>query len=313
VKRNAFESSIFELQRTIRRLEQDIKGLATITAAEKAQEASKNSWETWFLSPLTKKVEESEEMKAHNARKSQERKIEQDLKERRLISQKTQLQEKESGMRQAKEKIDAANLNNDNAIRILEARIEVRKEAHERRQREKAERERQAELQQQQREQREKDAKVRQQQQEQREKQAKIWRQQQEEREEEARAAAEYCMKQHAAAELARQEEYRRQERLRRNNVHPHVNYSSSRQSHASATCNHGGWWDKVVYRTPCPECHDVWNYLLQCPGCKMKACPKCQHDLRPRYQRHTARTSRREAPRPRSPSPCHPDPDWFD
>jgi hypothetical protein len=89
VKRNVFESSIFEMQRTIRRLEQDIKGLATIIAAEKAQKASENSWGTWLLSPLTNKVEESEDMKAHNARKSQERKIEQDLKERRLISQKT--------------------------------------------------------------------------------------------------------------------------------------------------------------------------------------------------------------------------------
>jgi hypothetical protein len=288
VKRNVFESSIFEMQRTIRRLEQDIKGLATITAAEKAQKASENSWGTWLLSPLTKKVEESEDMKAHNARKSQERKIEQDLKERRLISQKTQLQEKESGMKQAKERIDAADLRNDNAIRLIEARIEARvrsREIHERLQKENAERERRAQ----------------------------IWQQQQEQREKQAQEAREALRKRQAEADLARQKEIRHQERLRRNNVHPHVNHSSSRQSHASATCKHGGWWDKVVYPTPCPECHDVWNYLLQCPGCKMKACPKCQHDLRPRYQRHTARTSRREAPRPRSPSPYHPDPDWFD
>jgi hypothetical protein len=179
VKRNDFESSISELQRTIRRLEQEIKDLAGITAAEKGT-------------------------KAHKGRESQERKIRQDLKERRLTSQKVQLQEKESGMKQAKDDIDAADLHNDNAIRIIEASIEARarsKEAHDRRQREDAERERRAKLwQQQQQEQREKDAKA---QQQQRGREATVRRQQQEQRENEARAATEHSRKQQAGAQAA--------------------------------------------------------------------------------------------------------------
>jgi hypothetical protein len=308
VKRNAFESSIHELQRTIRGLEQEIKGLASITAAEK-------------------------EMKSHKGRRSQERKFQQDLKERRLSLQKAQLQEKESDMKQAKEKIDAADLRNDTAIRLIEAKIEARarsKDFHERRQRENAQRERRAHLfWQQQQEQREKDAKIRQQQrqyqeeqakyrqkqqqyqeeqakyrqqqQQYREEQVRIRRQQQEQRE---KAATELFMKQQAAEELARQEEYRPQEPLWESPVLSDSNYNSTRQPHASATCDHNGWWDKLVHRTPCPECHDVWNYLLRCPGCEMEACPKCQSDIRPPYQRPTARMTQRDAPRPRSPSP---------
>jgi hypothetical protein len=262
VKRDAFESSISELRRTIRRLEQDITNLAGVTAAEKGTEA-------------------------HQGRKSQERQIEQDLKERRLTLQKAQLLEKENGMKQAKDEIDAADLHNDNAIRIIEAKIEARarsKEAHDRRQREATERERRENLRQQQQQQ---------QQQEQREKDAKTRRQQEEQREKDGRAA-----------EFARQEEVRRQERLRRNNAaHPHVNHNSTHQPHASATCDHNGGWEKVVHRKPCPECHDVWNYMLQCPGCKIEACARCQADIRPLHQRRTERTTQREAPRPRSPS----------
>ncbi len=84
------------------------------------------------------------------------------------------------------------------------------------------------------------------------------------------------------AAELARQEENRR------------------RLAYGSA-CSHGGWWDEVQVRTACPECYDVWNYLLQCPSCRTKACPRCQTELRPRFSRNTARPSRGNAPRPKS------------
>jgi hypothetical protein len=167
-------------------------------------EAHKNSWGASFLSPLTKKVKVSKETKAHDERKSKERRIEQDLKERRLTLQKVQLQEKESGMKQAEERNDAADLRNDNEIRIIEARIQARKGVHEPRRREQAARKRQAKLRQQQHEQREKDAKARKQQFEQWENQAKIRRQQREQRRQREKAARELFMKQQAAAELAR-------------------------------------------------------------------------------------------------------------
>ena len=283
VRRHAFESSIFELQRSIQRLEQDIKNLASIAAADAAVEARKNSWGTWLLSPLYKQVVESEDEKARKDRERQERRIEQDLKERRLGWQQTELQEKESLFKQAKKDIDAADLCDDQTIRDIEARARDR-EARERLEREMVEKERLA----------------------------RIRKQQQEQREKQAQEAREALRKQRAearAAELAQQDENRRRQKVfvdemkrrPRNNMYSSFDYGSTSQAYASA-CSHDGWWDKVHGRTACPECYDVWNYLLQCPSCTTKACPKCQSELRPRFSRNTARTSRREPPRPRSP-----------
>ena len=55
------------------------------------------------------------------------------------------------------------------------------------------------------------------------------------------------------------------------------------------------GWWSKVHGHTNCPECGELWTYLLECPGCQMSACPKCQAAIRKR------RNARRKRPRNRS------------
>jgi len=65
-----------------------------------------------------------------------------------------------------------------------------------------------------------------------------------------------------------------------------------------TSTCRHDGWWSKVKGRTACPECHNIWTYLLQCPGCKMKACPRCQGAIRRRIPRNAAKTNQRAPPR---------------
>ncbi len=297
-KRLAPESSIFELQRSIRRLEQEIANLASITVAEAAVEARKNSWGAWLSSLVYKLVEESEDEKARKERARQEKRIEKDLKERRLGSQQAQLQEEQSLLRKAKDNIDAADLRDDQSIRAVEARTRER-EAREWLERERVERE---------------TAKV------ERERLAKVWKQQQQQREKEAQEAREALRKQQAearAGELARQVKLRRRqkalvdelERLQRSHVHSNYDYSSTRQASATA-CSHDGWWEKVHGRTACPECYDVWTYLLQCPSCATKACPKCQSDLRPRFPNNTARARRTEIPRPRSPDPwdCYDD-----
>jgi hypothetical protein len=295
ITKNALESPIFELQRTIRRLEQDIKNLTSIEAAERAAEASKNSWGTWILSPLYKKIEESEEEKARKDRERQERRIQKDMKERRLGSEKSELFKREDQMKEAKNKVDAENLHNDQSIENLEARKRLREE-RERRLKEWEEQERLAKIRR-----------------EQAEQQAKVWKQQQEQREKAAQKAREDSMRAQAEARAAaaRQEELRRN---LRNDLHSRFASSSTGPSYSSA-CDHGGWWDKVHQRTPCPRCHDVWPYLLQCPGCQTKACPKCQSDMRPRFPRHHGRTSQRTTRRPKSPSPdrYNYDADWFD
>jgi hypothetical protein len=109
-------------------LEHEIKALASFEAAERAIEARKNSWTTWFLKPLYKHIEESEEEKLGKDRERQERRIEKDLKERRLSSLKAELLEKEDEIRQAKKKFDAKNLRDDQSIQIIEAEKRNREE-----------------------------------------------------------------------------------------------------------------------------------------------------------------------------------------
>ncbi|RDW85290.1 hypothetical protein BP6252_02880 [Coleophoma cylindrospora] len=290
-KKNTFDSSIFELHRDIRRLEQEIKILDSIAAADAAEEALKNSWGTWLLSPIYKKVEESEEEKAYKDRARQERRIEKDMKERRLELKKVVLGTEECLLREAKERVDAADLVDDVKIREIQDKIRFR-EASERQERERQERERVE--------------KIRKQQQEQAQ---RMW--------EEAAALRKKQAEERAAAEQKRQEEQAKKwqkffddETKRRREQQAPVNppnffFTPQGSNHqtSTSTCGHHGWWPKVQGRTACPECDDIWTYLLQCPDCDMKACPRCQGEIRRRTPRNKG-TNRRVPPRGRSPSP---------
>ncbi|KAL8863857.1 MAG: hypothetical protein Q9198_010284, partial [Flavoplaca austrocitrina] len=227
IKKNAFDSSIFELQRGIRRLEKEIKNLDIIFDAEAAIEAQKNSWTTWLLSSITKKAEETEEEKERKDRGRQERRVEKDMKERRLVLKQADLQREENLSRKAKGEIDTANLRDDEKIRVIQIRIWAR-EARERQERENAEREREA----------------------------KIRKQQQEQREKREREAAEAMRKQQAenrAAEQKRQKEETRKWQKFFNDrtgkhweqhTHSDLPKSSTGQAYTT-TCRHVGWWSK--------------------------------------------------------------------
>ena len=86
-----FESTSSKLGGVISQLEQEIKNLEIIAVAEAKVEAQKNSWTAWFQSPWRKVSEESEQEKSCIDRKRQERKIEKDMKERRLDTKKTEM------------------------------------------------------------------------------------------------------------------------------------------------------------------------------------------------------------------------------
>ena len=296
IKKSAFDWSIANLQRGIRELEGKIKILDVTIAAEAAKEAQKNSWTTWFLSPITKKIEETEEDKERKDRERQERAIEKDMKERRLSSKKADLKKEDTALKTAKAELDAANRCDEGKIQVIQARIQAR-ETRQRQEREKVERERIA----------------------------KIWKQQQEQREKREREAAEALRKQLAEEQAARQkqqaEESRRLQEILRNETRrykeEYTHYSPyERSTHRTQTsaCSHDGWWSKVHGRTACPKCHEVWTYLLECPGCSMKACPKCQADIRPRNRGYRGRTNYRAPPRMRTPSPdYHDEYLWYD
>lgn len=61
---------------------------------------------------------------------------------------------------------------------------------------------------------------------------------------------------------------------------------SSATTGIAQSTCRHDGWWPKAEGRRACPTCLTTWNYLLECPSCKLKACPACQQNFRPARRR---------------------------
>jgi len=269
-------------------LEKEIQNLDGIVAAEAAEEARKNSWGAWLLSPIYKRAEVSEE-KEQKERLRQERRITKDMKERRLDWKKADLEKQESLLNKGQEEVDAADLVDDRKIRALQNIISAR-EARERQERERAQREQQAKIWKQQQEQREKQereaaealrkrqAEERAAAQKQQEEQAKIWKQQQEQREKREREAAEALRKRRAEERAAAQKQQEEQAGKRQRRVDDEQ-YPFTFQG----SCGHYGWWPKVQGRTACPECHDIWTYLLKCPGCKMKACPKCQHAIRQR------------------------------
>jgi hypothetical protein len=136
-------------------LEQSIKDLDSIAAAEAEVKAQKNSWTTWLFSPLYKRVEDSEEEKLRKDRAKQERRIEKDIKERRLIMKKEEMKKEQVLLATAKQQVDAADRVDDGKIQALRHSMCAR-QARERDKENRISRERVAKLRKQQREQQEK-------------------------------------------------------------------------------------------------------------------------------------------------------------
>lgn len=291
-KKIAFDLVILELRKSIHELEQAIKSLERIAAAEAAEEAQKNSWAAWLISPLFQRAVESEEEKSRKDRARQERMVERHLKERRLEAKKASLEKEVRLLTDEEAAHNAAHIRLNEAIQVVQIRMRAREA------REKAERER-----------------------EERERMAQYWRRQQEEREKREREVAEAERKRQAeelAERLQRQEEAKRQReqhandnsrRWREQQSHRTFAAQAFRNEHTSG-CHHGGWWPKIQGRTTCPECGEIWTYLLECPSCDIKACPKCQRYLRPS---HRSQAFRRSPPRARTPSPDNYWSEWYD
>ncbi|KZM26911.1 hypothetical protein ST47_g1944 [Ascochyta rabiei] len=153
INKSVLDSSIFDLQRQISRVEQEIKNLNNIAATEAAVERQKNSWGTWLLSPIIKHAEESDEDKARKDREKQERRIEKDMKERRLETMQTDMRGREARLKQAKSEADAAIMSDDEKIRNIQAKTRAR-ELQKQRERARVEREKMEEIRRQQQEQR---------------------------------------------------------------------------------------------------------------------------------------------------------------
>jgi hypothetical protein len=280
-KRLAFELTILEKQKFVQQLNKEIGRLNSTIAADAAAEAFKKSWGAWLMSHISKPKEESEEQKAQKDRARQERRIEKDMKERRLESASAALTAEEALFKKAKSEADAAIAVDDGKLRILES-AKLARESREREEKERAEEEMRA--------------RIRKQQQEELRKQQTAARAAEEIRQAAARAA----QQKQAAARAAQQKQAAQQQRAERERTRNTTEFPT--RSASASDCTHGGWWDKVQGRAACPVCSDVWTYLLQCPTCRKMACPKCQSQIRPRFPRSAQYF--RQQNRARSPSP---------
>jgi hypothetical protein len=272
----ALESEIFEFSSVRKRLEKEIRDLQDVAAAETAEKDWENSWTLYLMSPIFKRPQRTEEEILRRDRERQERRIQKDMKERRMQANKTSLTKKEAQLAAAREAFESADRGDAARIETLRRIIEMHS-ARERAERDRIEVERLEKL----RKQAEEDRRRREV--EAREEMLRRWREQREKSERKV-------------------ETMRREADLRRFQPDAYDDWPGM-NSASSSSCIHDGWWPKIQGRAACPECHDVWTYLLRCPSCPKMACPKCQSDLRPRGGRRG--TARPAAPRHRERSPA--------
>lgn len=231
---------IFELQKGIQHLEQEIKNLESSLSAETATKAQNKSQRTRLLSPFYNKVEDSEEEKTDKDRSRQERTIEQDMKERRLEMKKAEVEREENLIKRAKEEVEAADWADDWKIGEIQARICLHKD-RERQEREEMERERLAKIWKQEQEQKDWE----------RQEKEKVEREriqkQQEKRDQEAAQARRNLLAEWRAVEQKRREEETKNWVESINGQYAHLSQSeiSTHQAHTS-TCCHDRWWLKV-------------------------------------------------------------------
>lgn len=311
--RKVHDDAIFELKREIRKLQAAIRELEENEKAERDEEAAKNSWTRWMLNPIYGKPVETEEEKEKKGKVRIDRMHSIRFKERELGRKDEDLRVWEERLRAKEREKEVGDQKDDAARSVLEevvlrkkerARREkerIEKEAREKAQRERMEKERvereartRAWKEQLERERIEREAREK----ARSEQQAKYWREWHEreaeakQRQKEVDEAARIALEKELEKARIKQEEERRR-RFSGYNNNPWAQAEPARSSGGSrhktrsgatiSPCLHEGWWDKIEGRSTCESCAvSRYSYLLQCPGCKMKACASCQQKLRP-------------------------------
>ncbi|KAF1957227.1 DnaJ-domain-containing protein [Byssothecium circinans] len=243
-ERRKFDVPIGKLQLSVRELEQGIKVLENRAAADAAATAWENGWGGWLQSFVIKKAEESEGERKLKDKVRRERRTEMALKKKQLKILLANLEKEQCLLREAWQKVAAADRRDDKRMEKIQANARA-KEDREREKEERAERGRQAEVIQQQQE---------------------YWINR---------------SRQITQAAIRQQEHYRAAGK--RLEAAYNMSWHDAEQANfASRYCIHDKWWTEVRGgRASCSSCDESWSYLLQCPDCQLKACPKCQSVLR--------------------------------
>ncbi|TVY18109.1 Chaperone protein DnaJ [Lachnellula arida] len=259
------EDVIREINKRIRQLQNAIRELDIRRKAEEAEKLDEavNGWSAWLISSFGKKPAETEEEKQQKMRERIERLNTRTSKEKSLQKKELELKDKKKALALLREKFVAANSQDDDIKRevVRGASQQQKRERKAAEDRGKAE-----------------DARTK----------------QERERKEKARAKEEAEEKPNS--EQTRKDEAKKlREDFQSNSTEPKTpnDYTGSEdttQSSASAStsrsarglCSHDGCWLKIEGRMACEYCFNTYNYLLQCPHCKMDACSACQQTLRP-------------------------------
>ena len=272
-QRSQHEGSIFETNRVIRRLAAELKRVRDLDEEELRKQNERNSWWTYFTSPVYGKAQESEEEKQKRETERLQRLATKSIKGYELQQMEAKLKIFESALKDTAQKIAAERTKYDIELQAQRARKEeqARKEADaKRRAHEQAQRDRQAEI---------------------AAEQARLWREKA--REEALRAAKEAREAEEARermrvareAELKQRQELMRAARevaTREAQVRAAQRTKEARRRAQPSTCQHKAFWPKIDGRHVCGSCHKKQNlFAFQCPGCKIIACAPCRQDAR--------------------------------
>ena len=224
-----------------------------------------------------------EEEREQRSRKKQEDTLARDLKERRLEKSKATLADDQKRMAQAQKDVEAADAYGEQDICDLEAKMRAREsrggeEKAQAEQKEQAEQRAKEEEEQCKRAQAEREQRETEKREKAKQDRAKQEKEKRERREREARERR----------ARGREGQTRRsappgtQRRVRARDAAPQAMRQDAQRGRCIAVDPQAS---RLVGRSrgrePCPECDDVWNYMLQCPGCAIKACAKCRNVLR--------------------------------
>jgi curved DNA-binding protein CbpA len=127
ISRAAILSAICGYKMAIELLEHEIGILTSIEAAEAAVEARDRSWTMWLLSSWYKKLERSEDDKAHDNRARQERRMRRNLQERFLEMKKSALEQQRASFENGKKDYELADSVDDRKIDVIRDRASERR------------------------------------------------------------------------------------------------------------------------------------------------------------------------------------------
>lgn len=283
-QKSEYESKIFEGSRVIRNLSATLKRLQERDDEDLRKEAERNSWWTFFTSPIYgKQAPETEDQRRQRAFHRIERLHTKSIKEKELIQEEANLNNLKDRRDDAVTKIAVLKQKKENARLAEEARVQerVRKEQEAKRQAEaKAERERQAKW----RAEWEAEA-ARRRKEEEAKRAARQAKEAQEAQEAQKRARAAQEAEEAQKARLAQVfEKIAREAREGAQAAKKKEAQEASSRTFAStqSLCRHNAFWPKIEGGFTCSNCRSPQrHFAFKCPGCAMIACASCRQTLR--------------------------------